>query len=262
MDKAIDFIHQEISTIIKGSLERSNVSHQSAEAATNFLDKLLLLGESHNQAFSTETIIANVITMMLAGEDTTANTLAWLAYYLATYPNIQQKAQAEIEEAKKQGIDLNTLAGIESLSYLDAIIHETLRLRAAAPFLIVEATQDLDLAGIEIPAGQNIILLTRKAALNDEHFAAAKAFRPERWLKPDTENSQITPHQKKAFLPFGNGPRFCPGRYLAMIEIKALFSKVLSEYSFTLPEASEPIQEMFQFTMLPVHLSLHLNARH
>ena len=131
-------------------------------------------------------------------------------------------------------------------------------MRPVAPMLFLEANQDIELAGIEIPGGTPVFVLTRPATLDDNNYRDAKAFDPERWVgRRETREG----HNAKAFMHFGAGPRFCPGRYLATLEMKMVLAMLARNFSISYAEAPEVTQEVFAFTMMPSRLRLRFHAR-
>src|SRR5262249_10102828 len=156
----------------------------------------------------------NAIVMVFAGEDTTANTIGWLLYLLANAPAAQARLAAEADAVlgdEPLGADPTQLG---RMPYLDACIQEGMRLKPAAPILGAEAVVDAPLDGVPVPAGVVVFLLLRHAFECDVPMADAAQFRPERWLEQEFREALADPGRK--LLPFGGGPRFCPGRYLAM----------------------------------------------
>jgi cytochrome P450 len=98
--------------------------------------------------------------------------------------------------------------------------------------------------------------LFRHDTVNDEFFPEPTSFKPERWLAADTDK----PLDKKVSMPFGSGPRTCPGRYLALMEIKMALAMVLGSFdieSVGTPDGGEA-QELMGFVMSPVGLTLML----
>lgn len=104
-----------------------------------------------------------------------------------------------------------------------------------------------------------MMLLTSHPALQDEHFTAASQFKPEHWLDPSPSPS--CPHNPKAFIPFGAGPRFCPGRNLALVEIKMVMAMLCSTFDLLKPEQAGAVEEIFSFTMMPENLSVIFHER-
>jgi cytochrome P450 len=94
-----------------------------------------------------------------------------------------------------------------------------MRLRPVAPLGLFEANVDTVIANVRVPRGTTVAILPRAAAVADDHFADPRAFRPERWLK-----GLKGAHDLSAHIPFGSGPRMCPGRSLALIQMNTLLS--------------------------------------
>jgi cytochrome P450 len=124
-----------------------------------------------------------------------------------------------------------------------------------APIGSAEPLADTEVAGIAMPAGTRILLLTRRAGLRDTE--RAPEFVPERWLE---DGGPAAPDQK-AFLTFGAGPRFCPGRNLAFLEAKTALAMIARNFELSLDPAAEPVTELLGFTMSPKGLRVRLRER-
>src|SRR5262249_2362085 len=96
--------------------------------------------------------------------------------------------------------------------------------------------------------------------MQEAHFGAASDFRPERWLESEPKTAGC-PHNARAFVPFGAGPRFCPGRQLAMVEIKTVMTMLCSAFEIQKPKNSQPVTELFSFTMMPQNLRVRFARR-
>ena len=107
-----------------------------------------------------------------------------------------------------------------------------------------------------------VLALTRRNSVSDEYVPRAAAFEPERWLAT-AEASSSSGAAKRTSMPFGAGPRMCPGRYLAMLEIKMALAVLLRQFtveSIQTPDGGEA-RERMAFTMMPVGLRMRLRAR-
>ena len=131
-----------------------------------------------------------------------------------------------------------------------------MRLRPVAPIAGLEANVDTTLGDFFVPKGTRFSVLLRPAAIDQENFIDPLAFRPERWL----EGASGT-HNASALIPFGSGPRMCPGRSLALLEMKTLLSTLYKNFELERVGASEDVSELFGFTMSPANLRVRLNAR-
>jgi len=137
-----------------------------------------------------------------------------------------------------------------------------MRLKPVAPLLIVQAARERVVADIEIPAGHLVMLLMRPAATDERHFPGARMFDPARWLA-DGAPGRAASSAKRVAMPFGAGPRLCPGRYLAMQEIKMVIAMLFGGFEIeavSTPNGGEP-REHLSFTMVPTGLRMRLQPR-
>jgi cytochrome P450 len=120
----------------------------------------------------------------------------------------------------------------------------------------------MNVAGLQVPAGQLIFLMSRVVATSPQHFSDPLLFKPERWLaeSENGEGDRADDTRRKIF-PFGGGPRYCPGRYLAMVEIKAVVAMALRNFKLQLAVQPEDIKERLTFTMAPESLPLRFVPR-
>ena len=162
----------------------------------------------------TLTFACNVFIMLVAGEDTTANTLAWMLELLYLNPEALRRAQDEVRQALPPGIEM-TMEALGELDYLEACINETMRLKPVAAFLPSQAIRNTVVDGIEVPADTLVIGLIRPDATAAQYFPEPARFNPDRWLGT-TETKSTT----RVSMSFGAGSRLCPGRYLALLEMK------------------------------------------
>jgi cytochrome P450/nitrite reductase/ring-hydroxylating ferredoxin subunit len=228
------------------------------ERPQNLLQALLAAQASEDIELNDLEIYGNVFTFLLAGEDTTANSIAWMMYFMTKYPEVQQKMQAEADSVLMDGPTLTEYEQIRDLRYIEAVAHETMRFKPVATFLGLQALKNVTVNFLQIPEGTPVFLLLRPKGLEDTEFAAAAEFKPERWLN---YAHQENPHHRKSFLPFGGGPRLCPGRSLALHEIKMAASMICRHFDVVRTEPEREIDERFVFTMMPVDLMISLQPR-
>ena len=113
-----------------------------------------------------------------------------------------------------------------------------------------------------MPAGTVVISLLRRDSVSDTHLPNAAAFEPQRWLT-DGGPAQQASSAKRISMPFGAGPRICPGRYLALLEMKMAMAVLLGRFdieSVDTPDGAEA-REHLAFTMTPVGLCMRLRLR-
>ena len=207
-------------------------------------------------------VAGNVLTMLLAGEDTTANTLAWMIDLLQRNPTVLRKAQDEVRRVAGDST-VFTPEQMSQLDYVEACAHETMRLKPVAPFFAVQALRDSVISDIRVPEGTLVWCALRHDSLEERHFPEPLKFDPQRWLGEPGQPSHSASSAKRISMPFGAGPRVCPGRYLALLEIKMAMAMLLAHFdidSVTTPDGAEP-RELLAFTMAPVGLKMRLRER-
>ena len=257
LDRVLVAIRETINGFIMRTKERLAQNPELAAHPTNFLEAMLGANAVGEAAFTDDEVYGNVLTLLLAGEDTTANTLAWMIHLMIKHPEVQARMRTEVMQVVGKGGLLGQLADIDRLPYIEAVTHETMRLKPVAPVQFFEPGEDAEIAGVAIPKHTALMVPTLHGPLQETHFGAATEFRPERWL--ETETPSACPHNTKAFLPFGGGPRFCPGRQLAMVEIKTVMAMLCAAFEVTKTEHLEPVREMFSFTMMSENLFVRFN---
>jgi len=226
------------------------------ERPGNLIEALLAARDAPGSEFSDADVSGNVFTALLAGEDTTANTLAWLCYYLCEVPGAQRALQAEADAVLGNRSSIGEFEQLNALPYTEAATREAMRLRPVAPLLFFEALEDTQVGEFAVPKGDTVAALMRAPGMDANWLDEPSAFRPERWL--DESDARLA-GAKKALMPFGGGPRFCPGRYLALAEIKMVASMLAR--NFTLAREPGHVGERYQLSMMPTNLRVRLAPR-
>ncbi len=226
----------------------------------NLLEAMIIAADQPDSGLGDRQVVGNVLTMLLAGEDTTANTLAWMIYLLKQNPTALQRVQDEVRTLAPDPSQF-TMELMDSLVYLEACASETMRLKPVAPFMPLQALRDTQVGDVKVVRGDIIWGVLRHDSVREPYFAKPDAFLPERWLA-DAPNP-LTPEAKRAAMPFGSGPRMCPGRYLALLEMKMAMAMLLSSFDIEAVDTpdGQPARELMAFTMNPVGLTMRLNAR-
>jgi cytochrome P450 len=245
----LDGLLAETRTRLKAEPER-------AQRPSNFIEAMITAVDENGKPFSDDVIWSNLVTMLVAGEDTTAFTLAWAIHQLCDSPRWAAELRNEADAVIGS---MDVAADVDVVNRLiraNAVATETMRLRPVVPVIALEANADTALGDIFIRRGTLVFVLLRPPALNDENFADPLAFRPERWL-----DQSGGPHNVSAYIPFGSGPRMCPGRSLASIQMKALLSMLYKNFAVERVGPSSDVTERFGFTVSPAGLKVRLYSR-
>ena len=220
----------------------------------NLLEAMIVAADRDNSGIDDRHVKGNVLTMLLAGEDTTANTIAWMIYLVWSNPSVFARARDEIREVAAGAAATPEQLG--ELPFLEACIHETMRLKPVAPIIFHQAVHDTSLGDIRVPAGMTVITLMRQDSLDPKLVPDAGAFIPERWL------TGANP-AKRTSMPFGAGARVCPGRHLAMLEMKMAMAVLLCHFDVDSVGTADgrDADEHLAFTMGPAGLRMRLRDR-
>jgi cytochrome P450 len=253
LDRAVAAVHRYARECIAAA--RAELPRANAAAPRHALESMLL--SQAEQGLSDADIVANVVTLLLAGEDTTAHGLCWTLFYLAQQPALQDAMAAHAQAvlgAADAPPDMTTLAALERFEHLAL---EAMRLRPVVPFNVLEPVADTVVDGLALPARTKIFALARPAMNDPARFAEPGQYRPERWAAGAPAGTVDT----RASLPFGAGARVCPGRALATAEMRLVLAMLLKRFRVELACEPGAIHEVCALTMLPDRLPVRLRPR-
>ena len=193
-------------------------------------DLLSMLLQAHDEdgsQMSDKQLRDEVMTLFLAGHETTALTLSWTWYLLANNPDSERKFHEELQEVL--GGRLPTVADLPRLKYCEMLAKESMRLYPPAFGLGRESIEECEVGGYRMPAKTQVFMFQWATQRDPRYFAEPTEFRPERWTE---EFSNSLP--KYAYFPFGGGPRFCIGNSFAMMEIILVLATIGQHYRLSL----------------------------
>ena len=176
------------------------------------------------------------------------------------FPHVQSAVQEEVDRvfgmAEQPWQDPATP---DRLRYIEAFANEAMRCKPVGGHLFLEPNEDVQIQDVFVPRGTPILALNGYVGTQEANFAQAKEFRPERWLQAAEETAGT--HNMKAFMPFGAGPRFCPGRKLAMLQIKMVTAMLCRDFEVSRPKDALPMEDIYNFTVGPTHVYATLRPR-
>ena len=265
-DRALDACAARIEKAVTGFIAetRRRIDENPGLRAkpTNLLEAFVAARDEAGSEFTDRHVLGNALTMVFAGEDTTSNTIAWLMNFVARDADVAARIAAESDAVLGARTVLDEIGALDRFPYIDACVDEAMRMKPVAPFLGLETNQDMVVGDVRLEKGTPIMVITRLAGRSEEDFPQAEEFRPERWLQDKSAHKHaVGGDPGRKLFPFGGGPRFCPGRYLAQAEIKVVMSMVAKNFTLTLDKDAAPVKELFTFTMTPSALPVHLEAR-
>ena len=257
LDRALMSLEREVGDMVRATRERMAVEPERRDAPTNFLEAILAAVETEESGFTDAEIFANAGTLLLAGEDTTANSMAWTVHYFTKYPEQFERVRREVDAVVAPEPVIGSLQQTTELPFLDAFCNEVMRLKPVAPLHVLEPVADATILGCAIPKGTPIMMLVRRMATRNENFGDGACFNPDRWLVAREERS--IPHDRRAFVPFGGGPRLCPGRSLALLQIRTVLAMLCRNFQVEPVRGGTDVDEYLAFTMMPSNLSVRLS---
>jgi cytochrome P450 len=194
--------------------------------------------------------------MLLGGSDTTANSLAFLLYWLAKKPEIQKKILEEFDQVLgKEGI--LTYENQSKLTYLDQVINETARLSPASTVIPRRALEADKLGDYEVPAGTSILINLHANNLNPLYWNNPMEFDPDRF---SVDNLKKNPNAKNVYFPFGYGAKGCPGQHMARIEMKGVMWVLLRQLEWSLVHPDAPLESTYNIVNQPKNGELFMYA--
>jgi cytochrome P450 len=212
---------------LKGIIQRI-IRERRAEDRGDFLSLLVnARDEETGQGMSDRQIGDEVMTMFLAGHETTANVLTWAWYLLAQHPEAEQKLLNEFASVLNGRAP--TVADVPRLAYAERVVQEAMRLYPPAFVVGREAIEDFSVGGYDFPAGTTFLMSQWVVHRDPRWFHDPFSFRPERW---SPAAAYALP--KYAYFPFGGGPRVCIGNRFAMLEAVLILATLAPHFRFAL----------------------------
>jgi cytochrome P450 len=172
---------------------------------------------------SPEQLRDEMMTMLLAGHDTTALTLTYTWFLLSEHPEVEQKVHEELEAVigdERPGMD-----HVRELDYLEWVIQEAMRLYPPVYTMFREPTEDVELSGYAMEQGTTLMVPQWGVHRSERFYEDPETFDPERW-KPERAKER----PRFAYFPFGGGPRHCIGKHLAMLEAQLIIATTAQQY--------------------------------
>lgn len=194
------------------------------------LSLLIAARDENGEGLSDEELRDHLLTLLVAGHETTTTALSWCFERLLRHPRALARLQAE-------------LAAQDGESYLDAVVNETLRVRPVVDAVWRKLAEPAMVEGRLLPAGAVVMPSIILVQGSSDSYEDPSSFRPERFLK-----GSAPPY---TFIPFGGGPRRCIGASFATMEMKAVLSTVLREVQLRAPTQRPERAKVHHITLVP-----------
>ncbi|MBV6626288.1 MAG: cytochrome P450 [Rivularia sp. (in: Bacteria)] len=233
-----DFINPRVDLALR-LREQNNVD--SERVSSLFQESMLVKIAAKEPKYNRESLIGEAIELLLAGTDTTAHTLSFAVAQLSLNPRVFQQAQTVVDEIW-QSHGAITTQNFKELSYISAIVKETLRLYSVASGSTpLEAEREIVIEDKVIPRGTKISWSMLAAGRDEEVYSPKpEEFMPERWLDKTKENTQLP------MIHFGSGSHRCLGEHLSMLESTVMLSLLLHHFDWELVNGRSSVENLQQ----------------
>ena len=203
----------------------------------DFLQMYLQAQDKDGNYFTDDELLDELMTLIVAGFETSANTLNWAWYLLAKYPDVEAKI---IAEAKQHIPDVGAVTSdaLMAMEYTQQVLEETLRLYPPVWLFTRRAHEDDDLENFDVPPGTDIYLSPFILQRTEHYWPNPEQFDPDRFLAADSNKKD------RPFFPFSLGPRRCVGEYFSFMEMKVHLGLLLPRFRMERVNESEPALEL------------------
>jgi cytochrome P450 len=217
---------------------------------------LASVDQDSGEGMSRQQLRDEMMTLFLAGHETTANALTWTWYLLSRHPEVEAKLLDELR--RELGGRAPTAADLPRLPYTEMVVRESLRLYPPAPGVAREPADDFVIGGYEVPKGSLILINTNVMHHDARFFPDPERFDPERFARGWEERVP-----RYAYLPFGAGPRVCIGNGFAMMEARLILATVAQRVKFSLERNIDikPIQVITLRPADPVRMKIGMREK-
>ncbi|KAJ1281637.1 hypothetical protein BS78_04G320900 [Paspalum vaginatum] len=240
VNEALELINStldELIAICKRLVEQEDLQFHEEymnEQDPSILHFLLASGDD----VSSKQLRDDLMTMLIAGHETSAAVLTWTFYLLSKYPKVMAKLQDEADSVL--GDSLPTIEDVKKLKYTTRVINESLRLYPQPPVLIRRSLEDDMLGGYPIGRGEDIFISVWNLHHCPKHWDDAEVFNPERWPLDGPNPNEI--NQNFSYLPFGGGPRKCVGDMFATFETVVATAMLVKRFDFQMAPGAPPVE--------------------
>uniref|UniRef100_A0A8C4W4Z5 unspecific monooxygenase n=1 Tax=Gopherus evgoodei TaxID=1825980 RepID=A0A8C4W4Z5_9SAUR len=222
----VNFFPKDALKFFTTSIAKIKEEREKEAKGVMFGPQLFYLFSSLLAGLTDAEILAQAFIFIFAGYEPTSNSLCYLAYKLATHPDVQQKLQEEIDSVLPNKAPL-TYNALMQMEYLDMSVNEILRLFPLGGRLERVCKKDVEINGLTIPKDTVVMIPPSILHRIPEYWPEPEEFRPERFSKENKE--MMDPY---VYLPFGAGPRNCIGMRFALLSMKVAIASLLQNFTF------------------------------
>ncbi|MEM6255643.1 MAG: cytochrome P450 [Cyanobacteria bacterium P01_D01_bin.156] len=215
------------------------------EDTVDLLSMLLQARDEDGQPMSDQQLQSEIMTLLIAGHETTANALTWALYLLAQHPDIEEQLATELHTVLAGRSP--TVDDYPRLAFTTQVVKETLRLYPPAWAIGRTVAKPCEVGGVELKPGSFVFMSPWIVQRDPRYFEQPDSFIPQRWS--DGFEKQLPTF---AYFPFGGGPRVCIGQAFAMMELVLVLATICQQFRFDLVN-DKPVELWGAFTLRPRH---------
>lgn len=235
-------------TLVKGLMEQRR---KDGLPRNDFLHLMVELEKIEDDQFDLEALTGQAMSFIIDGYETSSTVMSFVAFYLARYPEVQEKLREEVISILSKYNDEITYEGLKEMTYMDQVFSETMRLIPAGVVMKKRCTEAFELKGSDglvcrMQPGMELLIPVQALHTDPQYWDNPDEFDPERFNKERKHNIE-----KFTFLPFGEGPRICVGMRMAQMLIKAGLVMIMKKYKLELSPKTKLPLKMIPGAVLP-----------
>jgi cytochrome P450 len=233
---------RQLDDIVYGLIHQRRSNGQIAD---DLLSGLLQAQGKSGGAMSDEQLRDEVMTLLLAGHETTAVSLSWTWYLLALYPEVEKKLWSELRAVLNGRSPC--VQNLPRLLYTERVVKEAMRLYPPAWAIVRNSLKDCDIGGYRVPTGATVMMSQWVMHRDPRYYDQPEQFNPDRWLDGHAKGSS-----KFIYFPFGGGPRTCIGASFAVMEAVLVLAAIAQKYHVRIAP-DFPVEPLLTITLRPKH---------
>lgn len=244
---------EQLNEMVYEVIARRRHELDSGKLRHDLLDMLMETRDQDGERLSTIEVRDEVVTMLFAGNETTAVMLGWVLHSMVEFEGVEEKVHAELQSALDGRAP--TLADLPQLPYLNLMLHETMRMYPPVWSIFRKVAENDEINGCQIEAGHTMIVSPYTMHYHPSYWPQPERFDPYRHTYENTRN-----RPKYAYIPFGGGRHLCIGKHLALMEVQLIMATLAQCFRWRVAPGHqvdwEPLVTLRQRDGLPISLEL------
>ncbi|CAN6320429.1 unnamed protein product [Urochloa humidicola] len=217
---------RKLEAVFREELQRRRKGTIPMEVDGDLMSGLMQMEDEKGEKLSDDEVVDNIVSLVVAGYESTSHAIMWAVYHLAKSPHALRKLREEnaaVSRDKNGGFI--TLDDIPGMKYTAKVVEETIRMANAAPMVYRVAHKDVEYRGYTIPKGWRVVVWLRSLHTDPNYYDDPLSFNPDRWNKPPKPGT---------YQVFGGGPRICAGNMLARLQLTIMLHHLAVGYKWEL----------------------------